>query len=47
MSVFENKVLLITGGTGSFGNAVLRRFLDSDIKEIHPLVGERKNSLSL
>lgn len=34
MSVFENKVLLITGGTGSFGNAVLRRFLRSDIKEI-------------
>ena len=34
MSVFEDKVLLITGGTGSFGNAVLRRFLDSDIKEI-------------
>ena len=29
-----NKILLITGGTGSFGNAVLRRFLDSDIKEI-------------
>ena len=34
MSVFKNKTLLITGGTGSFGNAVLRRFLDSDIKEI-------------
>jgi UDP-glucose 4-epimerase len=34
MSVFENKTLLITGGTGSFGNAVLRRFLNSDIKEI-------------
>ena len=34
MSVFENKILLITGGTGSFGNAVLRRFLTSDIKEI-------------
>ncbi len=34
MSVFENKILLITGGTGSFGNAVLRRFLESDIKEI-------------
>ena len=34
MSVFENKTLLITGGTGSFGNAVLRRFLTSDIKEI-------------
>ena len=33
MSIFANKTLLITGGTGSFGNAVLRRFLDSDIKE--------------
>lgn len=34
MSVFKDKVLLITGGTGSFGNAVLRRFLDSDLREI-------------
>ena len=34
MSLFESKVLLITGGTGSFGNAVLKRFLDSDFKEI-------------
>ncbi len=34
MSIFNNKTLLITGGTGSFGNAVLRRFLDTDIKEI-------------
>ena len=32
--MFENKILLITGGTGSFGNAVLRRFLESDIAEI-------------
>lgn len=32
--MFTNKTLLITGGTGSFGNAVLKRFLDSDIKEI-------------
>ncbi|WP_353163615.1 polysaccharide biosynthesis protein [Acinetobacter guillouiae] len=32
--MFENKVLLLTGGTGSFGNAVLKRFLDSDFKEI-------------
>lgn len=32
--MFKNKVLLITGGTGSFGNAVLRRFLNTDIKEI-------------
>jgi UDP-glucose 4-epimerase len=32
--MFANKTLLITGGTGSFGNAVLNRFLDTDIKEI-------------
>ena len=32
--VFKNKVLLITGGTGSFGNAVLSRFIDSELKEI-------------
>jgi UDP-glucose 4-epimerase len=32
--MFKNKTLLITGGTGSFGNTVLRRFLDTDIKEI-------------
>ena len=34
MSIFKDKTLLITGGTGSFGNAVLKRFLDSDIREI-------------
>jgi len=32
--MFENKTLIITGGTGTFGNAVLRRFLETDIKEI-------------
>lgn len=32
--MFKGKTLLITGGTGSFGNAVLKRFLDTDIKEI-------------
>lgn len=32
--MFKNKILLITGGTGSFGNAVLNRFLNTDIKEI-------------
>jgi len=32
--MFKNKILLITGGTGSFGNVVLRKFLDTDIKEI-------------
>ena len=31
---FSNKKLLITGGTGSFGNAVLEKFLDSDLGEI-------------
>ena len=34
MSIFKDKTLLITGGTGSFGNAVLKRFLDSDVREI-------------
>ena len=42
MSIFKEKVLLITGGTGSFGNAVLRRFLDSDIKEIRILSRDEK-----
>ena len=32
--MFKNKILMITGGTGSFGNAVVRKFLDTDIKEI-------------
>jgi len=34
MSIFKDKVLLISGGTGSFGNAVLNRFLRTDIGEI-------------
>ena len=34
MSIFKDKVLMITGGTGSFGNAVLNRFLRTDIGEI-------------
>ena len=32
--LFKNKTLLITGGTGSFGNAVLKKFLDTELKEI-------------
>ena len=32
--MFDNKILLITGGTGSFGNTVLKRFLDTNVKEI-------------
>ncbi len=34
MSLFTNKTLMITGGTGSFGNAVLNRFLKTDIGEM-------------
>lgn len=40
--MFTNKVLLITGGTGSFGNAVLRRFLNSDLREIRILSRDEK-----
>ncbi len=40
--MFIDKVLLITGGTGSFGNAVLRRFLDSDLREIRILSRDEK-----
>ena len=42
MLLFKNKVLLITGGTGSFGNAVLNRFLKTDIKEIRILSRDEK-----
>lgn len=40
--MFEEKVLLITGGTGSFGNAVLKKFLNSEIKEIRILSRDEK-----
>lgn len=40
--MFANKTLLITGGTGSFGNAVLRQFLDSDLREIRILSRDEK-----
>ena len=40
--MFNDKTLLITGGTGSFGNAVLRRFLDTDIKEIRVFSRDEK-----
>ena len=40
--MFKDKVLLITGGTGSFGNAVAKRFLKSDIKEIRILSRDEK-----
>ena len=40
--MFNNKTLLITGGTGSFGNAVLKRFLDTDIAEIRVFSRDEK-----
>jgi UDP-N-acetylglucosamine 4,6-dehydratase len=40
--MFSDKILLITGGTGSFGNAVLRRFLDSDVSEIRVFSRDEK-----
>lgn len=40
--MFANQILLITGGTGSFGNAVLRRFLDSDLREIRVFSRDEK-----
>ena len=42
MSNFENKTLMITGGTGSFGNTVLRRFLETDIGEIRVFSRDEK-----
>lgn len=41
-SMFAGRTLLVSGGTGSFGNAVLRRFLDSDIAEIRILSRDEK-----
>lgn len=40
--MFDNKVLLITGGTGSFGNAVLHRFLDTGVREIRVFSRDEK-----
>ena len=40
--MLKNKTLLITGGTGSFGNAVLKRLLDSDLKEIRIISRDEK-----
>ena len=42
MSVYDGKTLLITGGTGSFGHAVLKQFLKTDIKEIRILSRDEK-----
>lgn len=42
MSIFNDRVLLITGGTGSFGNAVLNRFLSTDIREVRVFSRDEK-----
>ena len=42
MGIFRNKTLMITGGTGSFGNAVLNRFLSTDIGEIRVFSRDEK-----
>lgn len=43
--MFSSKTLLITGGTGSFRNAVLNRFLDTDIAEIRIFSRDEKNKM--
>ncbi len=45
--MFRNKILLITGGTGTFGNAVLRRFLGTEIKEIRVFSRDEKKQEDL
>lgn len=43
--MFKDKTLLITGGTGSFGNAVMKRFLGTDVKEIRIFLEMKKNKM--
>jgi len=45
--MFENKIILITGGTGSFGNAILKRFLNTDIKEIRIFSRDEKKQYDM
>ncbi len=45
--MFNDKILLITGGTGTFGNAVLRRFLNTEIKEIRVFSRDEKKQEDL
>ena len=45
--MFTDKVLLITGGTGSFGNAVLKKFLDTDIREIRIFSRDEKKQYDM
>ena len=43
--VFKDKTLLITGGSGSFGNALIKKLLDTDIKEIRIFSRDEKNRM--
>jgi len=43
--MFKDKKLLITGGTGSFGNAVLNRFLNTEITAIRPFPAMKRNRM--
>lgn len=45
--IFKNKILLITGGTGSFGTAVLKKYLNTDIKEIRIFSRDEKKQFDL
>jgi UDP-glucose 4-epimerase len=45
MKLLKNKVILITGGTGSFGNAVLKKYLSLDVKEIRIFSRDEKNKM--
>ena len=47
MKILQNKVLLITGGTGSFGSSVLAKFIDSDISEIRIFSRDEKKQEDL
>ena len=46
-SMLKGKKLLITGGTGSFGNAVLKRFLDTDVEEIRIFSRDEKKQVDM
>jgi UDP-N-acetylglucosamine 4,6-dehydratase len=43
--MFKDRMLIITGGTGSFGNAVIRKFLNTGIKEIRIFSRDEKNRM--
>ncbi len=45
--MFKDKILLITGGTGSFGNAVLKRYMNTDIREIRIFSRDEKKQYDM